>query len=371
MDSYLRPGGDAVALEDSIMQKGQPVTAGSKMLENFISPLDATVVERLRGQGVAIVGRARMTEFGVARISGDRPEGISGAVDAVADGSARWALCNDVFGINRRLAAQNGVCYIHPTYGTVSRYGLVHLASSMDQIGVVCRNAEDGFALLGRIAGKDANDGAMFPEARYDYASTGKDITVGLPEAVIGRAGTAQKAALREFAGRFRGAAVQIPLFPLVKQVMYILASAEISSNLTRYDGIKFGYQAPRYRSLKELYTNTRTEAFGLDAKLAAIMGTMFLSQGYYTRYYDKAMRLRRLVKESLTFAGYDVLALPCAIGDDPYENLSLYALAPLAGLPSLVFPQQRQGIQLIAAARNENALLTAWKSATKSATKG
>ena len=351
---------DCVALEDSIMVKGSPVQAGSGILEGFISPVDATVVERLRENGFPLGGKTRMLEFGIPNLQEDEEaaaSGALGAVEAVASGAARWALCNDIFGVYRRLAVARSVCYIHPTYGTVSRYGLIPLACSMDQIGVVCRDPADGFKLLSFIAGKDPRDGAMLPEAAYKYENTCKEITIGLPETVVALTGDEHRAALRAFAGRFPTVEAALPLFPYCKQVMYILASAEISGNLSRYDGIKFGRAAPDCRDLKELYTRSRTEGFGRETKLASVMGAMLLSQAYYSRYYEKAMQVRRLIKESLRFDKYDVLALPCFIQGDPFNNLSLYALAPLAGLPSATFSFMGQGIQLLAKPGNEAVL--------------
>jgi len=336
--------------------------AGSKILEGFKAPFDAEVVTRLAAKNITIAGKTRMSEFGIASVSPGRPNEITGGVEAVADGAVKYALCNDVFGINRRQAAGAGVCCIHPTYGTVSRYGLIPLASSMDQIGVVCRDLSEGFELLSLIAGKDEKDGAMFPDEKYSYTKSDNKITVGLPEAVVNQADEGAQKAIRELAEKLGFVNISLPYFEVYRQVMYILCCAEISNNINRYDGIKFGYRTENYTNLEELYVNTRNEGFGLDAKLAAVMGSMVLSQDEYGPYYDKSMRIRRLIKESVKFDGYDVIILPTAISDDPYVNLSLYALAPLAGLPSVSFQYQGQGIQLIANVRNESALWTAWE---------
>ena len=352
----------AVALRDDIMRKGSPATAGSKILENFISPFDATVVTRLLDNGIAISGKTKMNEFGIDRISADRPDYISESIKVVADNAASFCLCNDVFGKSRRQAAEQGVFYIHPTYGTVSRYGLIPLVSSMDQIGVACKNLSDGFKLLSVIAGNDANDGAMFPEKNYSYEGANKNITLGVPSSVIKRANENVQNSIRGFAEKFNSVEIELDYFDAYKQTMYILCCAEISNNINRYDGIKFGYRASGYRGLNDLYVNTRTESFGLETKLAAVMGSMVLSQDQYVPYYEKAMKVRRLIKESLRFDEYDVIALPTAIGENPYENLSLFAFAPLAGLPSISFSYQGEGIQLIANAKNENALITAWE---------
>ena len=297
-----------VYLGDSIMQKGVPATAGSKMLENFIAPFDATVVTRLQENGVPLSGRVALPEFGWGS-PGPLPD------DAVI-------LCNDVFGGARAQAAAQGLCYIRPTYGTVSRYGLIQTVSSMDQIGAVCKDPAEGLGILAAIAGNDEKDGAMFPERRYTYAK---------PDALPGI--TKEEPAYAD----------------LYRQVFFILACAELCGNISRYDGIKYGYRALEYKGLDELYTKTRTEAFTLEIKGAAVMGCMFLSQDYYSKYYEKAMKIRRLIKESLRFDEYDVLRLPA---DSP--------LPQLAGLPSLTFGDA----QLVANVKNEGALLAAWEAA-------
>jgi len=346
------------------MQKGRPVTAGSKMLSTFVAPIDATAVKRLIENNIALAGRTEMSEFGIVRVMADKPEELSGAVRAVADGTAGFVLCNDLFGMYRRQAAQNGLCYIHPTYGTVSRYGLIPLASSMDQIGVLCRNPADGFGLLSLIAGHDPNDGAMYSETKYTYSLTKNKLTVCIPKGIVSQADAGTQESIRAFAGKFKTVNAELEHYDAYKQVLYILASAEISANISRYDGVKFGHRASGYKSVDELYTKTRTEGFGLDTKLAAVMGTMALSHDYYVPRYEKAMKIRRLIKESLRFDGYDVIILPASVGGDPYDNLSLYALPALVGLPSLSLSYQGHGIQLIANVRDENGLFTAWEGA-------
>ncbi|MCL2319663.1 MAG: amidase family protein [Treponema sp.] len=321
-----------VYIDDSIMQKGSLATAGSKILENFIAPFDATVISRLAEK----TERVKLAEFGLSD-PGELP-GVP-------------LLCNDVFGHVRQRAARQGLCYIRPTYGTVSRYGLIPVASSMDQIGVACKNPEEGFSLLGTVAGCDENDGAMFPEKSYRYKAEAKEIkwAVFIPaatETVPGPEEFIKKAGLK---GKMIDC--QVKHAAVFNQVMQILAFAEISNNTSRYDGIKFGYRTPKYRNLEELYTKTRTEGFGPEAKLAAIGGCIILSQDYYTICYEKAMKIRRLIKESLRFDTYDVIVLP---DDNP--------LAVLAGLPSLTVSYNGKGVQLAADVKQENLLLSAWE---------
>ena len=289
-----------VFIDDSIMQKSSLATAGSRMLENFTAPFDATVITRLKEKNDSLkTERIKLAEFGLIEFGQADPKELPGTP----------LLCNDVFGYIRRRATAHGLCYIRPTYGTVSRFGLIPTASSMDQIGLVCKDPSEGFSLLAAISGHDENDGAMFPDKNYSYTKTDKKLKI------------AEKS-------------LQLPYSDVYSQVLQILAFAEISGNLSRYDGIKFGYRAQGYKNLEELYTKTRTEAFGLEAKLAIVMGCLILSQDYYAKYYEKAMKIRRLIKESLPFAQYDVIAVP---DDCP--------IAELAGLPSLTFSHKGKNV--------------------------
>ena len=380
-------GAECAVLEDTIMHKGRPVTAGSKILEGFISPIDATVVTRLEAAGVAVLGKTGMDEFGVSGLfAGSDAEGAAdisaaaaaadgsashssgmrvshSAVAAVAEGVASFALCNDFSGAIRRQAAERGLCYIHPTYGTVSRYGLIPAVQSMDQIGVICRNAGEGYRVLSIIAGHDPKDGAMFPGPEKDDAgkvsSSGADLNsplrIGVPVNVLSAfQDTSFADTVREIAGRFETVEFELEYFNVYAQVMQILCCAEVSSNLSRYDGIKFGYRADGYANLNELYTKSRTQAFGPDVKLAAITGAMALSHEYYDKYYDKAMRIRRLIKESLDFDRYDAVIMPADTAD---SALAMNALPQLCGLPSVTFPYEGAGVTLIAGVRQENAI--------------
>jgi len=352
----------AAVLDESIMQKGKPASAGSKILEGFIAPFDATVTTRLREKNIQIADNVAMDEFGIGTVSKDIREAPSAAVNAVCSGNADFALCNDIFGKHRRESAENGVCYIHPSYGTVSRYGLIPLACSMDQIGIVCKDISDGFELLSIIAGHDPKDGAMFPQERYRHSKIDKTLRVGFPSNVFSQTTASTREHISQFAGKFEAQDINLDYFEIYKQVFYILACAEISGNINRYDGIKYGYRADGYSSINDLYLKTRTHAFGLQTKLAAVIGSMVLSRDYYLPFYEKAMKIRGLIKQSLAFDNYDIIVLPTNIGDDPYENLSLFALAPLVGLPSVTFSYRGQPVQLIANAKNESALLTAWE---------
>jgi len=340
-----------VVLENSIMQKGQAVTAGSKMLESFVSPIDATVVERLESAGVCIIGSAEMDEFGACGLFAS--DGGCSAVDSVADGVADFAFCNDYTGAISQVAAMRGVCYIHPTYGTVSRYGLIPCVPSMDQIGVVCRDPEDGFRALSMIVGYDARDGVMAADAERQINGKWKIengklrwLRMGVPRGIASK--IPDLSDIEEHAKNFEIVEFELKYSDIYTQVMRILCCAELSNNISRYDGIKFGYRAKEYDSLRELYTKSRTEAFGADVKLAAMLGAMVLSQENYTRYYDKAMRLRRLIRDSLDFNTYDAVVLPHC----------LTALSRLCGLPSVTI----SGCTYIANAGREDVLMAVCK---------
>jgi len=300
--------GFRVILESGVMQKGLPATAGSKMLEEFIAPVDATVVTRLNAAGACIVGRVDMSEFGVAGLFEEvLTDSVNGVFLDISTGKTDAILSNDYTGVISRKAASAGLCYIHPTYGTVSRYGLIPAVCSMDQIGIVCKNADVGFSILEIISGYDSKDGVM---SNVTDKKEAEEPSPCFPCFEID---------INPIATDYSN------IYP---QIMEILCSAEIGNNISRYDGIKFGYRAEDYKGLDELYTKSRTEAFGEDVKLAAIIGAMVLSQENYARYYDKAMRIRRLIKNSLEFDKYDVIVTKCPL------------LSRLCGLPALSTPE-------------------------------
>lgn len=348
-------------LDDSIMIKGELATAGSKMLHNFKAPFSAAVFDKLKNTGLEYIGQTRPDEFGAGQLFNDTDD-LAEAVKSVADGQCDVALCNDVFGKIRRQAPENGLFYIHPTYGTVSRFGLIPAISSMDQIGVVCRNADDGFATLSRIAGHDENDGTTYPQGTYHYSPQTGKMKIGIPYNVLELSDDKSKQAILAFSSKSESEGFTLKYFDVLHQVRYILGCAEISNNTTRYDGIKFGYRTKDFSGVNELYLKTRTEGFGPDMKLASLMGCMVLSQEHYDSLYLKAMQIRRQVKQHCDklFLRYDVIALPVSMaGCGPYKQSALHALATLAGLPSVSMPYIESGIQLVAQAKNENALFS------------
>jgi len=344
------------------MMQSMPISAGSKILDGFVAPFDAAVVEKLlASDNISIARKFSMPEFGIGELFEKNPSVAINPLQILKEGVN--CLCNDLFGWYRRLAAENDLCYIHPTYGTVSRYGLIQQASSMDQIGVLCSDMAQGFELLSIIAGKDDRDGAMFHEKKYTYQPSDKSLKIWTPANIFAQADQGAKTTiLANFAQKFDVIERKFDLFDVCKQTMYILACAEISNNISRYDGVKYGYRAPGVTKLDEMYTKTRSNAFEFDTKLTAIIGSMVLSAGQYQSHYEKAMKIRRLVKKALNFDDYDVIALPTSIADAQYDNLGQYAIAQLAGLPSISFSHNGYGIQLIANIKCEGDLLTAWE---------
>lgn len=342
-----------VFVEDSIMQKDEPVTAGSKILAGFRSPIQATVVKKLEEAGMQIEKRLAMDEFGIDDFFSEDDQILASVREAAADKDV-CVLCNDIFGKVRRQAALNGISFIKPTYGTVSRYGLVAAAASMDQIGIACADPKKGFAVLAKIMGEDGSDGAMLGNraAGKQEKCSCDTIRVAVPDHVWGKDKVDVKRQLEKF---FDLCDITLDYFDVYHQVLYILSSAEICNNLNRYDGVKFGYRSANCKNLQDLYFNTRSEGFTLNTKLAIIMGANVLSQENYAPYYEKAMKIRRLIKESIKFASYDVIALPVRMkGKSKYEQSALYALTALAGFPSITVPFGDSGIQFIADTQNE-----------------
>ena len=302
------------------MREGKPIGFGDTLLENFLSPIDSTVASKLESAGATFV------EYDVCQ---NNQTELSDSVNSLLCGNADFALCNDYSGAISREAAKNGLFYIHPTYGTVSRFGLVPMVASMDQIGIICKSCEDGFKVLDIIKGYDSKDGIMH-DSTHDTNKQYQDINnLSADDIKVGEA--------------------TLTYSDIIEQVMQILCSAEITANVSRYDGIKFGYRAKTYKSLQELYKNSRSELFNSDLKLATLVGNMVLSEENYVKYYDRALRLRRLIKDSISFDEFDVLRIPSDFA----------AISRLCGLPSLTAPNNFY----VARPSNEKALAIIAKS--------
>jgi aspartyl-tRNA(Asn)/glutamyl-tRNA(Gln) amidotransferase subunit A len=370
--------GVPIAHKDLFCTAGSRTTCGSRMLSNFVSPYDATVVARLRAAGAVVLGKTNMDEFamgssnetsyfGVVRNPWDPtrvPGGSSGgSAAAFAARLVPAATGTDTGGSIRQPAALCGVTGVKPTYGRVSRYGLVAFASSLDQAGVLARSAEDGALLLGIMAGFDPRDSTSVDIPVPDYLGSLdrplQGLKIGLLKEFFDKGldpaiETCVRAALEVLRGQ--GAQlkeVSLPSLPLSVPTYYVVAPAECSSNLARYDGVRFGHRCENPRDLNDLYERSRGEGFGAEVKRRVMTGTYVLSAGYYDAYYLKAQRVRALIADDFrrAFAEVDVLICPTTptpafeIGakmNDPvtmYLN-DIYTIgANLAGLPAVSVP--------------------------------
>jgi aspartyl-tRNA(Asn)/glutamyl-tRNA(Gln) amidotransferase subunit A len=370
--------GIPIAFKDIYCTKGVRTTCASKMLENFVSPYDARVVEQFDHAGAVLLGKCNMDEFamgssnenshfGPVRNPWDRrrvPGGSSGgSAAAVAARMAPAATGTDTGGSTRQPAAFSGVCGLRPTYGLVSRYGLVAFASSLDQAGPIARSAADLALLMNVMAGFDIRDSTSVDRPKEDYAKKLKpeikNLRIGLPREYFGEGidpgvRKAVEAALAWFTSQgARAVELQLPLTKLAVAVYYVIAPAEASSNLSRFDGVRYGHRAKEYADLLDMYCRTRAEGFGAEVKRRILVGTYVLSHGYYDAYYLQAQKVRRLIARefALAFEKCDLIVGPTApttafeIGaksDDPVQMYlgDIFTIpAPLAGLPALSIP--------------------------------
>lgn len=378
-----------IAVDDMILMKGVPATAGSRIMEGFKSLFSAEVVERLQKAGYAISGTTCVGEFGLdllGEFSYNAPqEGqLSGAAASlVASGEVKAALAVDMNGTPRRAAALADIAFLKPTYGTVSRYGLISCAASGEQIGVYAKDADGIAEIMGVIAGHDEKDGTSLPDERYDYTpapASGKRVAIA--SALAEKADDETKAKVAAFADSLRAQGVsveEIPadFFELANTAWQILMSAETCNNISRYDGVKFGYRSEEFRNIDELYINSRTEGFNFLTKAVILYGSDVLSKTRYKDCYDKSLRIRRIVSDALAalFETYDAILTP-ACGKTAYESYdirdafgkvfaeSLFtASANLTGIPALV----SGGVQLLGKQFSEPVLLGLAKCAERS----
>jgi aspartyl-tRNA(Asn)/glutamyl-tRNA(Gln) amidotransferase subunit A len=370
--------GIPVAQKDIFCAKGWKTTCGSKMLGNFVAPYDAHVIEQFNGTGVVNLGKTNMDEFamgssnetsffGKVKNPWDRnavPGGSSGgSAAAVAARLAPAATGTDTGGSIRQPAALTGITGIKPTYGVVSRYGMIAFASSLDQGGPMAKTAEDCALLLNVMAGFDKRDSTSLDRPKEDYArDLGRPLAglkIGLPkeyfaEGLAGDVAKTIETALAEY--KKLGAQVveiSLPNTQLSIPVYYVLAPAEASSNLARYDGVRYGHRAPEYTDLMDMYKKTRAQGFGAEVKRRILIGTYVLSAGYYDAYYIKAQKLRRLIAQDFTdaFRQCDVIMGPTSpttafnLGEKADDPVSMYLsdiytiAVNLAGLPGMSIP--------------------------------
>ncbi len=353
--------GTGIGLSDVILQKDISATAGSRILSGFSPLFDATVVERLVASGRQITGRIEIEEFGIPDLFDNEDRSTDFLVDRLKGRDFSSCLCNDLFGSYRQFAAREELFYLHPTYGTVSRYGLIPLASSMDAIGVLARDIHEGFDILKIISGKDEKDGVM--EQEFEISTTPQpEMTFYIPDNVLSLADEDTQRVLKDLSALLKAKTDPLSDFDYYKDAMFVLSAAEISNNLARYDGIKYGFRTPEYRDLDELYVKTRSEGFDSRTKYMILFGAMFLSGNNYNKYFQSAAKLRRAITQELSFEDYNFILLPAELNGNKYDNLSLTAVTALTGLPSLSFNYKGAGLLLVAYKNGERALEYAGK---------
>ncbi|MBD2092871.1 Asp-tRNA(Asn)/Glu-tRNA(Gln) amidotransferase subunit GatA [Microcoleus sp. FACHB-1515] len=396
--------GIPIGIKDNMCTQGVPTTCASQILKNFVPPYESTVTQKLNAAGAVMVGKTNLDEFAMGSSTENSafqttanpwdltriPGGSSGgSAAAVAAGECAIALGSDTGGSIRLPASFCGVVGMKPTYGLVSRYGLVAYASSLDQIGPFARSVEDAAILLGAIAGHDPKDSTSLKVEIPDYAANLKpDLKPGLRIGVIretfgegleGAVEDAVRKAIEQFASM--GAEVQeisCPRFRYGLPTYYIIAPSEASANLARYDGVKYGLRTEEADNLMSMYTQTRAQGFGAEVKRRIMVGTYALSAGYYDAYYLKAQKVRTLIKQDFerAFEQVDVLVCPTApntafkAGERTEDPISMYLTdlmtipVNLAGLPALSVPcgfdaqGMPIGLQLIGNVLQEEQLL-------------
>jgi len=397
--------GIPVAVKDNICLPGYPTTCSSRMLEHYVSPYQATAIERLIDSGAVIIGKTNLDEFAMGSSTENSafkatrnpwsldcvPGGSSGgSAVAVSSGMSTVALGSDTGGSIRQPAALSGVVGMKPTYGRVSRFGLVAFASSLDQIGPLSRCVEDAAITLSCVAGHDRRDSTSLPEPLPDLLSELKadlsDVRIGVIDELMGegtedevRQAVVQAVKVFENLGA-EVDEVSMPKLRYAVSAYYIIAPAEASANLARYDGVRYGYRAKDADDLIGMYERTRREGFGPEVKRRIMLGTYALSSGYYDAYYKKAQQVRRLITEefSRAFSRFDLLVSPTSpvvafeIGSRIEDPLQMYltdiATIPgnLAGLPGISVPcgltskRLPVGLQILAPALGDGKVLNA-----------
>ncbi len=380
-ESPLR--GVPIAIKDNICTRVGRTTCASRILAGYRSPYDAAVIERLERAGAIIVGKTNLDEFGMGSSTENSPHGPTrnpwstdhvpggssgGSAVAVATGMVPVALGSDTGGSLRQPAAMCGIVGLKPTYGRVSRYGLVAYGSSLDQVGPLARTVSDAAALLGVIAGHDPRDSTCVLEPVPEYLAALHDdaleecragLRIGVPREYFGPGLSDEvRAAVEQALDVYRGLGaiiveLSLPHAPSCVAVYYLVATAEASSNLARYDGVHYGHRSAAARDMFELYSRSRSEGFGPEVKRRIMLGTFALSAGYHDAYYLKALRVRRLIKEEFdrAFHKVDVIACPTTptpafrIGEKIDDPLAMYLAdiytvpCNLAGIPGISLP--------------------------------
>ena len=397
--------GVPVAIKDNMCTKGLLTTCSSKILENYVPTYTASAVQNLTDAGCVIIGKTNMDEFAMGSTTETSYYGVTrnphnpdhvpggssgGSAAAVALNECFFALGSDTGGSIRQPSAFCGITGMKPTYGTVSRYGLIAYGSSLDQIGPMTKNVTDCAAVLETIASYDKKDSTSMKREEYDFTSAlvrdVKGLRIGLPkDYFVDGLDSEVKAAIFKAAETFKrmGAIVEEFDLGLVQYAIpayYIIASAEASSNLERFDGVKYGYRTKEYGDLHSMYKKTRSEGFGSEVKRRIMLGSFVLSSGYYDAYYLKALKTKALIKQEFdkAFEKYDIILAPAApttaplLGSSLQDPIKMYLSdiytisANLAGIPGLSIPCGKDkmglpiGMQLIGGCFQEKTLLRA-----------
>ena len=370
-----------IAVDDTILVKDSVSSAGSYMLEGFKSLFSAEAVTRLEEKGYAVSGKAHVGEFGLDLVGEfshyNKQEGAlkGAAAELVAKGEVKAALGVDMNGATRRAAALSDVDFLKPTYGTVSRYGVISCAASGEQLGVYAKDATEVAEIMSVIAGHDDKDGTSLPEKSYNYETLdAKGKKVCIVKELLEKADAETKAKVNAYAEALKSAGVEVTeiscdLFEIANTAWQILMCAETCNNVSRYDGVKYGHRAEKYKNIDELYVNSRTEGFNFLTKAVILYGSDVLSKNRYKDCYDKSLRVRRVVAEGIAklFEEYDAVLTPVmsktsyeaydikdAFGK-VFEESVFTALPNLIGTPALV----SGGVQLMGKAFSESTLLS------------
>ncbi len=355
-----------IAVEDTLLIAGTPATAGSKMLESFTPLFTAEVVERAEAAGYTVSGKVNVGEFGLDLLGetsyfGEVTEDgklRGAAAELVRLGEIEAAINVDINGAPRRAAAVSGTAFVKPTYGTVSRYGVISAVASGETVGVTAKSVKTAAKLLTAIAGHDPKDGTSLPDEKYEYKT---DLSVkGMKIALVKELSDAETLLFAE-ALKKAGAEVEeisLDIIPAARTAWQILMAAEATNNLSRFDGVKYGYRTAEYKNIDELYTKSRTEGFGFLTKATVLYGSDVLAKGRYELCYDKALRTRRIIVNKMTelFGEFDAV-LTAVISDKdikPYDQKDAFkkvfeeskftAIPSITGLPAVVCG----GVQLI-----------------------
>lgn len=371
-----------IAVDDTILVKDVPATAGSRILEGFKPPFSAEAVTRLENKGYSIAGKTHVGEFGLdlcgefSYYSEKETNLYGAAAQLVDDGNVYAALGVDMNGSPRRAAALSKVCFLKPTYGTVSRYGIVSCAASGEQLGVYAKNVSAVSEIMSVIAGHDKKDGTSLKNESYDYTNdatvSGKSVCI--VKELLEKADGETRAQISSYAEKLRANGVKVDeisldFFDIANTAWQILMTAETCNNVSRYDGVKYGFRAKEYRNIDELYINTRTEGFNFLTKAVILYGSDVLSKNRYEDCYGKSLKVRRVICEKLKEITdkYDAILTP-ACSKASYETYDIHeafekvfnesvftSVANLIGTPALV----SGGVQLLGKHFGESTLLS------------